>query len=64
MTPIKRIINKYVNKDFVTKIEQSISDLYIECINDSGVCGSFQSDGYCPIFGCLGCKLKEVKLIV
>ena len=59
----KRTINKHANKDFVT-IELSISDLPTECVSDSGVCGSFQTiDGYCPISGCLGCKLKEVKLI-
>jgi len=59
----KGTINKHANKDFVT-IELRISDLPIECINDSGVCGSFQTnDGYCPISGCLGCPLKEVMII-
>ena len=41
----------------------NLRSLPADCYTDSGVCGSFQTDGWCPRFHCLGCKFKGVRLI-
>jgi len=60
---IKEKLEKEIYNSIAPKEKISVPSLPTYCISDSSICGSFQTEAYCPLFCCNGCRLREVKLI-